>query len=128
MEYRRKLTAVLLAAATGTAVLVAPAAQAGETGRRNTAIGLGALAVYGIVKKQPVVAGLAGGGAIYSYMRSRESARRERERRRAEARARARARSRSRGAGHRRVASFSRASCARPSDKHGQHEKHDRDD
>ena len=61
--------------------LVAPtAAEAGSKGRRNTAIALGAVALYGIVKKKPVVAGVAGAGALYSYISSRRAASRERDR------------------------------------------------
>lgn len=63
----------------------AGAAYAGSKGKRNTAIGLGAVAVYGVVKKKPLVAGLAGGGAIYSYMRSRQDAKKERAQRRTRA-------------------------------------------
>lgn len=52
---------------------VAAPAHAGREGRRNTAIGLGAVAIYGAVKKKPVLAGAAGGAAIYSYVRSQQS-------------------------------------------------------
>jgi len=61
--------------------LVAPsAAEAGSKGRRNTAIALGAVALYGIVKKKPVVAGVAGAGALYSYISSRRARSQERDR------------------------------------------------
>lgn len=72
----------------------APAAYAGSKGKRNTALVLGGVAAYGIIKKKPLIAGLAGGGAIYSYMKSREARkkelRREQNRRRYRSRARRR--------------------------------------
>src|SRR5262245_22798801 len=88
MTHGIRLTAIAVLAATALSVVPATVAEAGSTGKRNTAIGLGAVAVYGIVKKKPLVAGLAGGGAIYSYMRSREDAKKERARRYARSRAR----------------------------------------
>ena len=83
-----RLTATAVLAAIGVGLAAPHAAEAGSKGRRNTAIGLGAVAVYGIVKKKPVIAGLAGGGAIYSYVRSRQAAKKERARRQARQRAR----------------------------------------
>jgi len=83
-----RITALVLLAAIGLSLFAAEPVMAGSKGKRNTAIGLGAVAVYGIVKKKPLVAGLAGGGAIYSYMRSRQDAKKEK------ARAAARRRSR----------------------------------
>lgn len=80
MKQQIRMTAMTLLASTGLSLFSMGAAEAGSTGKRNTAIGLGALAVYGVVKKKPVVAGLAGGGAIYSYMRSRQDAKKERAR------------------------------------------------
>lgn len=77
-----RATATGLLVAFGLTLGSAGVAEAGSKGRRNTAIGLGAVAVHGIVKKKPVIAGLAGGGAIYSYMKSREAAKKERNRRR----------------------------------------------
>jgi hypothetical protein len=85
MTNKIRLTAAALLTAIGLSIVPAGAAYAGSKGKRNTAIGLGAVAVYGIAKKKPLVAGLAGGGAIYSYMQSRKDARRERARRRARA-------------------------------------------
>lgn len=81
MNKRIRLTAAALLAAIGLSFVPAGAAHASAAGRRNTAIGLGAVAVYGVATKKPLVAGLAGGGAIYSYMKSREAAKRERARR-----------------------------------------------
>jgi hypothetical protein len=86
MKRSIRLTALALLASVGVSVAAIEPAQAGSKGRRNTAIGLGAVAVYGVVKKKPLVAGLAGGGAIYSYVSSRKAARRERARRHARAR------------------------------------------
>ena len=85
MTNKIRLTAVALLTAIGLSIVPAGAAYAGSKGKRNTAIGLGAVAAYGIIKKKPLVAGLAGGGAIYSYMQSRKDARRERARRRSRA-------------------------------------------
>lgn len=73
-------TAAVLVGAIGLGLLAPIAAEAGSKGRRNTAIALGAVAAYGIVKKKPAVAGIAGAGAIYSYMKSR-SARKSEQRR-----------------------------------------------
>ena len=82
------MTVLATLAAIGLTIVPASVAVAGSKGKRNTAIGLGAVAVYGIVKKKPLIAGLAGGGAIYSYMRSRQDAKKERARRHARSRAR----------------------------------------
>jgi len=89
MKQGYRVTAGVLGIALLLPLGLAVPAEAGSKGRRNTAIGLGAVAVYGIVKKKPLVAGVAGGGAIYSYMSSRKAAKKERQR--AEARRRARA-------------------------------------
>jgi hypothetical protein len=75
-----RIAALAVLAAVGLSLAPAGAAYAGSKGKRNTAIGLGAVAVYGVVKKKPAVAGLAAGGAIYSYMRSREDAKKEKRR------------------------------------------------
>lgn len=72
--------AVVLALAAG--LLPAGSAFAGSAGKRNTAIALGAAALYGVAARKPALAGLAAGGAVYSYMRSREDLRKERRRRR----------------------------------------------
>ena len=88
MKPNLKLTAVALASAIGLSVAAPMTAEAGSKGKRNTAIGLGAVAAYGVVKKKPLVAGLAGGGAIYSYMRSRQDAKKESARRRTSSRGR----------------------------------------
>lgn len=80
-----RMTALAMVSSLGLMLGSAGVAEAGSKGRRNTAIGLGAVALYGVVKKKPVVAGVAGGGAIYSYMSSRQKARGERNRRRSRA-------------------------------------------
>jgi hypothetical protein len=72
MNCRLRMMALALAAGLGLTIVPAGTAFASRAGRRNTAIGLGALAVYGVATKKPLVAGLAGGGAVYSYMRSRQ--------------------------------------------------------
>lgn len=69
-----------LAGATALSLLTPLAASAGKTGRRNTAIALGAVAAYGVIKKKPALAGIAGAGAVYSYVRSQQSDRRRRRR------------------------------------------------
>lgn len=71
-----------LVAATAASLLLPTAAHAGRTGRRNTAIALGAVAAYGVIKKKPLLAGVAGAGAVYSYVRSQQSERRRRRPRR----------------------------------------------
>ncbi len=76
----RKLRVAMLVTMVASTLLSPMAALAGSKGKRNTAIGLGAVAAYGIVKKKPLIAGLAGGGAIYSYMQSRKDRRKERDR------------------------------------------------
>lgn len=95
MTQRIRMTALTLLASMGITLFGAVGAEAGSKGKRNTAIGLGAVAVYGVVKKKPLVAGLAGGGALYSYTRSRQDAKKERQR--AAARRARRARSSTRG-------------------------------
>lgn len=74
------MTSLALLGAIGLGLIVPVAAQAGSKGRRNTALILGAVAAYGIVKKKPAIAGVAGAGAIYSFLQSRKAAKRERDR------------------------------------------------
>lgn len=57
-------------------------AQASREGRRNTAIALGAVGAYGIIKKNPTIAGLGTAGALYSYTASLKRDRHRRRRRR----------------------------------------------
>ena len=81
MTQKLRLTAFALAAAIGLTVTAPLAAEASSKGERNTAIAAGAVGVYGIVKKKPLLAGLGTGVGIYSYMKSRETAKKEKARR-----------------------------------------------
>lgn len=81
MKRSWRATAVALLTAIGLSVVPASMAEAGSKGRRNTAIAAGLVGVYGIVKKKPLVAGLGTGVGVYSYMKSREAAKREKRRR-----------------------------------------------
>jgi hypothetical protein len=72
----------LLAGVIGLTAASTGVAHAGSTGRRNTTLGLGALALYGIVARKPLLAGLAGAGTVYSYMQYDKARRREKHRRR----------------------------------------------
>lgn len=67
----RRIPALTLAAVISLNVGTASTARASRAGRRNTAIALGALSVYGIARRKPVLAAAAGAGALYSYARSR---------------------------------------------------------
>ena len=82
MKQQIRITAAALVAALGLGLLAPAPAEAGRTGRRNTALVLGAVAAYGIIKKKPLIAGAAGAGAIYSFMRSQQSDRNNRRNRR----------------------------------------------
>lgn len=81
MQSKWKATSVALLTAVGLSLFPATMAEAGSKGRRNTAIAAGAVGIYGIVKKKPVLAGLGTGVGVYSYMKSREAAKREKRRR-----------------------------------------------
>jgi hypothetical protein len=81
MTKQVRLTALAVASAAAVSVLAPTAAYAGKEGRRNAAIALGAVAAYGVVKKKPVIAGVAGAGAVYSYVRSQKSDSKRRPRR-----------------------------------------------
>lgn len=83
MKPRTRLTAVTLLTAIGLPFFTPLAAHAGSKGRQNTAIAAGAVGLYGIVKKKPLLAGAGTGVALYSYMKSREDAKKERARRNA---------------------------------------------
>ena len=72
MRIRTGLITMTLLGALGVGIS-APAAHAGKEGRRNTALVLGGVAFYGAVTNKPVIAGAAGAGAVYSYIRSRKS-------------------------------------------------------
>ncbi len=81
MKSQIRLTAAVLLGALGLSLVAPIPAEAGREGRRNTAIALGAVAAYGVVKKKPLIAGVAGAGAIYSFMKSQEPERNRRTRR-----------------------------------------------
>jgi hypothetical protein len=70
MKQTARLTALALVSAVGLTTLAPMAALASSKGRRNTAIGLGAVAAYGVVTKKPLVAGLGAAGALYSLSQS----------------------------------------------------------
>ena len=82
MTKRVRMSALALTGAIGLTLVAPTAAYAGKSGRRNTALALGAIAAYGVIKKKPAIAGLAGAGAIYSYVRSNQSDRKRRRNRR----------------------------------------------
>lgn len=88
MTKRLRIVAFAVLGALGLGFVAPTAAEAGSRGRRNTAIALGAVSLYGIATRKPLIAGLGAGGAIYSYVSSRNARRRElrRERRRRYAR------------------------------------------
>lgn len=70
MRNSLRTAALAIVAAVGLISLTPTAAHAGKKGRRNTALALGAVAAYGIIKKKPVIAGVAGAGAVYSWLQS----------------------------------------------------------
>jgi hypothetical protein len=70
MTKQIRLTSLALVSAVGLGFVAPQAAEAGKEGRRNTALALGAIAAYGIVKKKPAIAGIAGAGAVYSWISS----------------------------------------------------------
>ena len=78
MSKLTRFAALALLGAVGLGLMLPMPAEASKEGRRNTAIGLGAVAAYGVVKKKPVLAGVAGGAALYSYTRSRQSTKKKR--------------------------------------------------
>jgi hypothetical protein len=77
---RHRFTAGLLTVAMGAGLMTvgAPAVHASSKGRKNTAIGLGALAAYGLLSGKTGVGLAAGAGAAYAYKRYRDSRKNER--------------------------------------------------
>jgi hypothetical protein len=77
---RHRFTAGLLTLTIGAGLLAlgTPEAQAGSKGRRNTAIGLGALAAYGLLSGKTGTGLAAGAGAAYAYKRYRDAKKDER--------------------------------------------------
>lgn len=82
MKNSLRVAAVTLSGAIGLMLMTPTAAHAGKKGRRNTALALGAVAAYGLIKKKPAIAGVAGAGAVYSWVRSNQSDDRNRRRNR----------------------------------------------
>lgn len=80
-----KISALALAGMVGLGALIPTAAHASAEGKRNTAYVLGAATVAGIVMKKPIVAGVAGAGAAYSYISSLKDAKKEKEKKAQEA-------------------------------------------
>jgi hypothetical protein len=64
------MAAIALVGAIGLSLGAPTAAHASKSGKRNTALALGAIAAYGLVKKKPAIAGIAGAGAVYSWLQS----------------------------------------------------------
>jgi hypothetical protein len=77
---RQRFTAGLLSAALGAGLLAAgtPDAHASSKGRKNTTLGLGALAAYGLLSGKTGLGLLAGGGAAYAYKRYRDAKKNDR--------------------------------------------------
>jgi hypothetical protein len=73
MKVRSRAALTALLAGLGMLALAPAPAHASKEGRRNTALVLGGVAVYGALKKQPVIAGAAGAGAVYSWVRSNKA-------------------------------------------------------
>src|SRR5438093_1511423 len=80
---RNRLIAGLLALALSAGLFLfgAPMAQAGSKGRKNTAIGLGALAAYQLLKGKTTTGVVAGAGAAAAYAYKRYDDARKDERR-----------------------------------------------
>src|SRR5439155_30510 len=74
-KMRHRFTAGLLTltVSAGLVGFGAPTAHASSKGRKNTAIGLGALAVYGLLSGKTGTGLLAGSGASYAYKRYQDS-------------------------------------------------------
>ena len=70
MTKQLRMAAVALMGAIGLSLVSPTAAHASKSGKRNTAIALGAVAAYGLIKKKPLIAGLAGAGAVYTWLKS----------------------------------------------------------
>src|SRR5437588_12796878 len=80
MRMRQRVMTALLVMAFGAGLLMAaaPGARAGSTGRKNTAIGLGALAVYELLRGKGTTGLLAGAAAAYAYKRYQDARKSER--------------------------------------------------
>jgi uncharacterized membrane protein YidH (DUF202 family) len=77
---RQRTTAGLIAAALGVSLFATamPGAQAGSKGRKNTALGLGALAVYELLQGKTTNGLIAGAAAAYAYKRYNDARKDER--------------------------------------------------
>lgn len=82
MTKQIRMTAIALLGAIGITFAAPTAAHASKQGKRNTALALGAVAAYGLIKKKPLIAGLAGAGAVYSWIQSNKDDDNDRDRRR----------------------------------------------
>jgi hypothetical protein len=75
-----RITAFALVTAVGAGLLSPVAAHASWKGKRNTAYALGALGVYGLATKKPLIGALGLGGGIYQYLQANKERKRERDR------------------------------------------------
>ena len=77
---RQRMVAGLLATALGGGLFMtgAPRAQAGSEGRKNTAIGLGAVAAYELLRGEGTKGLIAGAAAAYAYKRYQDARKAER--------------------------------------------------
>jgi hypothetical protein len=82
MTKQIRMTAIALLGAIGVTFAAPTVAHASKKGKRNTALALGAVAAYGLIKKKPLIAGLAGAGAVYSWIQSNKDDDDDRDRRR----------------------------------------------
>ena len=85
MNIKIRLLSISMALALFASMLSAGTAFAGSKGRRNTAIGLGAVTVHQALKGKTTNAIIAGAGTAYAYKRYKDArnAEKRRERRRA---------------------------------------------
>jgi hypothetical protein len=74
---RKTWIAGMLALGVSAGTLAALPAQASTSGRRNTAIGLGAAAIYELVRGDTVAGAALGAGAVYGYKRYEDEKRYE---------------------------------------------------
>lgn len=82
MRYRFTAGLLTVALAASMFALGAPRAGASSKGRRNTAIGLGAVALYQLLRGQTGTGLLAGAGAAYAYKKYNDARKNERRYRR----------------------------------------------